>query len=80
MNVSERSIYKARELLNTGREDLIAAVDQGRLTIHAALKLAKPEKYDKPRDGLKALQSGWLRSPKQEQLLFLAWLDEERSS
>ena len=36
--LSNVCIYKASELLRTGREDLISAVDQGRMTIHAAVQ------------------------------------------
>ena len=41
MNVSERSVYMARELQATGRNDICAEVDAGRLTIAGALKLAE---------------------------------------
>jgi hypothetical protein len=49
MNVSERLVYMSRELMATGREDLCQAVARGEMTTHAALKTAKPEKYDKPK-------------------------------
>jgi hypothetical protein len=59
MNVSERGVYMARELVPTGREDLCAEVQASRLTTLGALKIAKPEKYGtKPQIcGLKALQT-----------------------
>jgi hypothetical protein len=45
MNVSERTVYTAKELLATGRDDLIEQVEAGKLKLFRALKLAKPEKY-----------------------------------
>jgi hypothetical protein len=71
MNVSERSVKKAIELLKSGRSDLIAAVEAGSVSLHRALKLAKPEKYDKPRDGLKALVLAWHKANEVERHLFL---------
>jgi hypothetical protein len=49
-NVSERMIYSALELIRTGREDICDEVIAGRLKMHAALKLAKPEKYGSGRN------------------------------
>ena len=37
--------YKAKELIATGREDLGGAVEAGKISLHRALRLAKPEKY-----------------------------------
>jgi hypothetical protein len=55
MNISERMVYMARELVATGREDLLEQVEAGKLSTLGALKLAKPEKYDKPKDRFTAL-------------------------
>jgi hypothetical protein len=44
------AVYKARELIHTGREDICDEVMTGRLKMHAALKLAKPEKYGSGRN------------------------------
>lgn len=48
MNVSERMVYMAKELLDC-RPDLASMVESGEMTTLAALKVAKPEKYDKPK-------------------------------
>ena len=50
MNVSERSVYRARELIRTGRADLEAEVMAGKLSLLGALKAAKPEKYGHERN------------------------------
>ena len=42
MNVSERNVYNARKLRRSGRDDLVARVECGELSINAALKLAYP--------------------------------------
>lgn len=44
-NVSARLINMARELIRTGRADLVAAVERGDKPLHAVLKVAKPERY-----------------------------------
>jgi hypothetical protein len=64
MNVSERSVYRAREVLATGRDDLFAKVLAGELSVLAALKIAKPEKYDRAsidpdKDRYAALVKAW---------------------
>jgi hypothetical protein len=46
-NISERTVWKSVELLTSGREDLIREVDAGRMTLHRAMKIAKPERYDR---------------------------------
>jgi hypothetical protein len=79
-NVSERMIYSARELIRTGREDIIAEVMAGRLKMHPALKLAKPEKYGDGRnyrpgdDHYSALVRAWNRCTDEERGLFIARL------
>jgi hypothetical protein len=79
-NVSERMIYSARELIRTGREDIIAEVMAGRLKMHPALKLAKPEKYGDGRnyrpgdDAYSALVRAWNRCSDDERSLFTARL------
>jgi hypothetical protein len=77
-NVSERSIYMAGELLRTGRSDLNEAVEAGRMTLLAALREAKPEKYGKKAsDNFKTLQKAWLKASRDERILFRAWLEED---
>jgi hypothetical protein len=81
MNVSERVVYMARELVRTGREDLILECEQGRMTVLGALKIAKPEKY-RPKvtpvpNGTEvefALQAAWTRATNDERLAFLEWI------
>ncbi len=48
MNVSERSVYYARKLARSGRQDLCGRVERGELRISAALKLAYPEEVKQP--------------------------------
>jgi hypothetical protein len=72
MNVSERSIYKVRELQRTGRDDLCDAIMRGEMSIHAALKIAKPEKYDRRPDTLKALRRAWNAATEDERAWLLA--------
>jgi hypothetical protein len=45
LNVSERSIYSARRVVRLGRHDLVAKMQAGELTVHAALRIAE----NKPR-------------------------------
>jgi hypothetical protein len=51
MNVSERMVAMAKELRRTERADLIEAIEAGRMTMHAALMVAKPEKYGPKKRG-----------------------------
>lgn len=73
MNVSERSVYMAKELLATGRDDLSAAVLSGTMSLLAALRIAKPEKYGpKRKDGLAVLRRAWATASENERDAFLA--------
>jgi hypothetical protein len=67
---------RLKELRATGRDDIIREVEAGRLGLHAALKKAKPEKYAKPRDGLKAICRAWERASERERLDFLTALSQ----
>lgn len=78
MNVSERMVKMAIELMKTGRNDLFLAVEGGTMSMHRALKLAKPEKYDKPQDRLKVFKSSWNRATEAERLLFLNWVNDNK--
>lgn len=71
-NVSLRSVKYARELRNTGREDICARVEAGELSLQAALRLAKPERYGpKPKGGLRALKKAWAVATPDEREAFL---------
>lgn len=72
MSVSVRSVKYARELRETGREDICAQVAAGNLSLRAALQIAKPEKYGpKPKDGLRALKKAWAAATPEERKTFL---------
>jgi hypothetical protein len=74
MKVSERSVYMAQELCGTGRDDLVREVETGRMKLHAALRLAKPSKYAKTPNGLKALESARQAASEGERAYFVAKL------
>jgi hypothetical protein len=76
MNVSERQVYKAGELFRIGREDLVTEVEAGRLALHAALKLAKPEKYRQEPDPYLSLMKAFLSAPKDARYRFISLLME----
>jgi hypothetical protein len=80
MNVSERSVHKARELMICDRPDLVRTVEESRLTIHVALKIAKPEKHAKPRGGLAALKDSRWRDLKATDWVELKCFNDECSS
>lgn len=74
MNVSERSVYMVGELMATGRQDLLQAVERGDISILGALKLAKPDKYAKPkRVSLRQLQKHYLGADERTKQQFLIW-------
>ena len=75
MNVSERQVYSARELIATGRQDLIGACERGEISLHAALKQAKPEKRNKPVNGFNALCAAWRKASGPERSRFREWLE-----
>jgi hypothetical protein len=75
MNVSERMVYMAREL-QICRPDLAAKVMAGELSVLAALRIAKPEKYSKKREPLDALKNAWVRASAAERMSFLAWIEQ----
>jgi hypothetical protein len=80
MNVSERSVYRAKELIATGREDLADEIMAGRLTLLGALKIAKPEKYGAGRnyqpgaDKYAALVKAWNNCDEDERARFIGSL------
>ena len=75
MNVSERGVYLAHELERTGRMDLYRAVESGTLSLHASLKIAKPEKYAKSTAPAQA-RNAWSKLIDDERLAFLDWIVE----
>jgi transposase-like protein len=68
MNVSERSIYMARQLLRSGRGDLVQAAERGEISLHAALQVIAPKR---PKDGLAPLIRAWNSATETERLVFL---------
>ena len=75
LNVSERGIYNARELVRTGRADLIDRVWAGEMSVRGALKLAKPEKYTpKPVGEVRydALVKAWNACTEDQRAAFVA--------
>jgi hypothetical protein len=71
MNVPERSVYMARELIRTGHEDLCAEVEAGRMKISKALAIALPDKYGKRPDRVRALIGAWNRASESDRAAFL---------
>jgi hypothetical protein len=72
LNISERLVYMGRELLNTGRDDLVRDVEGGRLSLHGALALAKPAKYGQARGSAGRLLGAWRRASDADRAAFLA--------
>lgn len=72
MQVSERQVYYAQKLRRSGRADLIAAVQRGEITLHAALRQVYPPP---PKDGLKALLRAWQGASEEERTHFRTFLD-----
>ena len=70
-NISERTVYLARELLTYNRPDLERHVMAGTLTIAAALKISNPNKYARKPSPLKALVTAWARCDASMKLAFL---------
>jgi hypothetical protein len=70
MNVSERSVYLARKLMRSGRADIIAAVERGELSMHAALQQIEPPRQ---KSTLKPLVLAWnAATPSERQALLNA--------
>ena len=72
MNVSERQVYLARELVATGREDLVDSLMAGRMSLPAALRIAKPEKYDRRRNRYHDLVRAWNSCTEDQRAAFVA--------
>lgn len=71
VNVSVRSVYGARQLKATGRDDLCAAVTAGTMSLHRALITAGVKKPPKKDRGLFA---AWKNATDGERESFLQWL------
>jgi hypothetical protein len=77
-NVSRRSIFNARELVATGRNDLCEAVERGEIRLTEALRIAKPKKYGAGgRDCLKEIQRAWKAATPEERGIIILWLADE---
>ena len=76
MNVSERSVYMARKVLRSGRQDLIDALDKGEISTNKAVSMLenkpKPTKYDR-------LVNAWNASSEDEKARFLVAINGIRS-
>jgi hypothetical protein len=75
MSVSERSVYTARRIIRSGRQDLIDACERGEMSLNAALKqIDGPPKQDR----YAALCRAWNAANADEQgrfLVALGWSD-----
>ena len=73
MAISERLLSYARELQSSGREDLMAAVERGEMTVAGAVMelhgIALPDRYGK-------LVQAWNRCDEDERARFLTALEE----
>jgi hypothetical protein len=73
MAISERLLNYARELQRSGREDLMAAVERGEMTVAGAVielhGIALPDRYGK-------LVQAWNRCDEDERARFLTALEE----
>jgi hypothetical protein len=80
LNVSERGVYNACELMQTGRADLIDRVWAGEMSVRGALKLAKPEKYaPKPVSEVRydALVTAWNACTEDQRAVFVAQIQHQ---
>ena len=71
--IAERLLYYALELQRSGREDLVAAVERGEMTVPGAVMklhgIALPDRYGK-------LVQAWNRCDEDERARFLTALEE----
>jgi len=76
MNVSERTVYDARKLERTGRQDLVDACMRGEMSINAALIAAGARQRQSPTWA--RLIAAWnaATSEERERLLQICSLDE----
>jgi len=64
--VSERLVRMAREVQRSGRDDLVAAMASGEMTVHAAWReLRGPDHFG-------ALRRAWAKAPLADRVRFLA--------
>ena len=73
MAIAERLLHYAQELQRSGREDLMAAVERGEMTVAGAVMelhgIALPDRYGK-------LVQAWNHCDKDERARFIAELEE----
>jgi hypothetical protein len=67
-NISERTIYYARRLMRSGRDDLVQAVQRGEMTINAALRIIDGPK---PIDRYANLVKAWNAASDDDRARFL---------
>jgi hypothetical protein len=66
--VSERHLYMRRRLARSGRDDLLAAVQRGEMTVHKALQIAE----GKPLTAYEKLAAAWNTCTDEDRARFLA--------
>ncbi len=73
VQMSERNVYKWREIMRLGREDLLDRMNKGELSLHAAWKLARGKTETSSKKSTRdALREAFAAATLQEQGEFIA--------
>ncbi|WP_152529651.1 hypothetical protein [Aliihoeflea sp. 2WW] len=71
VEMSERNVYKHREIIRLGRTDLIERMNAGELSLHAAWLAATGRQRPSSRD---RLWSAWAAASVEEKAEFVVWI------
>lgn len=82
VGVSRRSVQSARKVIDSGRADLVEAVDRGEMSVHAATEIVRREVIGEPAApapdmsiAQKNLRKWWLKATDEERAEFIAWAE-----
>lgn len=71
LQISERNVYKVREIMRLGRDDLLNKMAADEISVHAAWLDATGRSAPSPRDRLRA---AWTSAPTEVKAEFIAWI------
>lgn len=82
LGVSRRSVQRAKKVIDSGREDIVEAVESGKLTVAEASTIVRREVIGEPPApapdmsiAQKNLRKWWMKATDEERVEFIAWAE-----
>lgn len=82
VGASRRAVQRARKVMDSGRDDLVEAVDKGEMSVHAATEIVRREVIGEPPApapdmsiAQKNLRKWWMKATDEERVEFIGWAE-----